>query len=286
MVTDHEIAASRSAIAREGGASGANVARPAVVVTGGSRGIGLAFAQRFADQGRNVAILGRDRSALERALTTFGQYSRAKVFAIACDVTDDQCFAVITRELQSHGFCLDVLVNCAGIGLGGPFIGQTVEDLDRLVAVNVGALTRLTRMALPDMIARRAGGIINVSSLGALVPGPNQAAYYASKSYVLALTEALASETSGSGVRVVAVLPGPADTEFHATMGAEDALYRFLLPSMSATAVARSAVWGFEAGHRLVVPGLFNKLAVLVLRLTPHVLTVPLMGLLLRRPRT
>ena len=127
-----------------------------------------------------------------------------------------------------------MLVNNAGTGLAGPFLTDAPDDLSHLNAVNIDGLTRLTRAALPDMIARQRGGILNMASLGAYVPGPNQAAYYASKSYVLSLTEALASEVSGQGVRVAAMAPGPVNTTFHRDMGAEASFYRLLLPSLTA----------------------------------------------------
>ena len=90
------------------------------------------------------------------------------------------------------------------------------------------ALTQLTRHFLPGMRVRGRGGILNLASLGGYAPGPNQAAYYASKAYVLSLTEAIAAETAGEGVRVCALAPGPVNTRFHARMGAENAFYRYL----------------------------------------------------------
>ena len=130
-----------------------------------------------------------------------------KPTVIVCDVARADAAEIITSGLRQAGLYLDVLVNNAGIGLAGPFLTQAPDDLSHLIAVNIDGLTRLTRAALPDMIARQRGGILNMASLGAYVPGPNQAAYYASKSYVLSLTEALASEVSGQGVRVAAVAP-------------------------------------------------------------------------------
>ena len=118
----------------------------------------------------------------------------------------------------------------------------------RLLDLNVRALTALTRHFLDGMRVRGRGGILNVASLGGYTPGPYQAAYYASKAYVLSLTEAMAAETAGEGVRVCALAPGPVDTGFHARMGAEGAFYRYLLPPASAEAVARAGYRGFALG--------------------------------------
>ena len=137
--------------------------------------------------------------------------------SILCDVTEANAADIIAAGLSRAGLYLDVLVNNAGTGLAGPFLDQTPVEISRLIALNVESVTRLTRAALPDMIARQRGGILNVASLGAYIPGPNQAAYYASKSYVVSLTEAIASEISGHGVRVSALRPGPSIRGFIAT---------------------------------------------------------------------
>jgi hypothetical protein len=132
------------------------------------------------------------------------------------------------------------------------------------------------------MLARGRGGIINISSLGGYGPGPYQAAYYASKAYVISLSEAVASEVAGSGVRICAVAPGPVGTRFHHDMQAETAPYRRLLPELTPERVARSAYLGFRLRRRVVVPGVLNMLAALALRVMPHPLTVPILGWLLR----
>ena len=132
------------------------------------------------------------------------------------------------------------------------------------------------------MLARGRGGVLNVASLGGVIPGPYQAAYYASKAYVLSLSEALASETSGSGVRVTVIAPGPIATAFHANMGAEAARYRTLLPELSPEHVAASAYRAFTLGQRVVVPGIMYRLFFIALRMLPHASTVRLTGWLLK----
>jgi short-subunit dehydrogenase len=258
--------------------------KPAVVITGGSRGIGLALARRFIEAGRRTVIVARNGPGLEEAAAAIQTSTGVEVPTIICDISEPNAPDVIAAGLTRTGLYLDVLVNNAGTGLAGPFLTHAQNDISRLIALNVEALTRLTRAALPDMIARQRGGILNVASLGAHVPGPNQAVYYASKSYVVSLTEAIASEISGQGVRVSALLPGPVDTSFHDAMGAEASLYRLLLPSMTPERVARSAYRGFIFGQRVIVPGIFNTLMFVILRLLPHTLTVPFVYWLLRRP--
>ena len=172
--------------------------------------------------------------------------------------------------------------NNAAIGLSGPFALHDDEQLGDLIALNVTALTRLSRKALPEMLQRRRGGILNLASLGGYAPGPHQAAYYASKAYVISLTEALAAEASGFGVRISVVAPGPVDTNFHAAMSADNALYRSLLPSLSPERVAASAYRGFIFGQRVIVPHLFNRAMQIALKILPHPLTVPRVAWLLK----
>lgn len=256
---------------------------PATVVTGGSRGIGLAIAHRFAADGHRVAIVARNRDALEAAATEIERRHGGPVQTIACDITASDASAIIERALRDAGLYPDVLVNNAAVGLAGAFTTHPTGEIDKLTDLNVVALTRLTRAFLPDMIARRRGGVLNIASLGAVIPGPHQAAYYASKAYVLSLSEALRSECSGQGVRIAVVLPGPVTTTFHAAMGAEGSLYRRILPALTPDAAARSAVGGFMLGRTVIVPGALNEVFYIFLKVLPHGMTVPLMRLLLRR---
>ena len=259
--------------------------KPAVVITGGSSGIGLALARRFLEAGRNTVIVARDGPRLTEAAAALQASTGVEVATITCDITEPNASEVIAAGLAQAGLYLDVLVNNAAIGLAGPFVTHTQNDISRLISLNVESLTRLTRAALPDMIARQRGGLLNVASLGAHVPGPNQAAYYASKSYVVSFTEAIASEISGQAVRVSALLPGPVDSRFHEAMGAEASLYRLILSSISPARVAKSGYRGFILGQRIIVPGVFNTLIFIVLRFLPHTLTVPIVYWLLRRPQ-
>ncbi len=191
-------------------------------------------------------------------------------------------FAAIEAALAAHGAYADVLVNSAGIGLAGPFLEQAPEDVLQLVDTNVRALTRLTGHFLPGMRVRGRGGILNLGSLGGYGPGPYQAVYYASKAYVHAFSEAIAEETAGHGVRVTVLAPGPVNTSFHARMGAERALYRYLVAPASPEAVARAGYLAFALGLRVLVPGILNPFFALALRILPHRIVIPIVGLLLR----
>ncbi|MBX9591525.1 MAG: SDR family NAD(P)-dependent oxidoreductase [Hyphomonadaceae bacterium] len=255
---------------------------PMTVVTGGSEGIGLELARRFAAAGHDVMLVARRAEPLRQAAHGLRAESKATVVVVPADVTAPDAIATIEAALAAHGAYADVLVNSAGMGLSGPFHAHPPDDVVRLIDLNVRALSLLTRHFLPGMRQRGRGGILNVASLGGYAPGPNQAAYYASKAYVLSLTEAVAAETAGEGVRVCALAPGPVNTAFHARMGAEKAFYRLLVPPASAQSVARAGYRGFVLGLRVTVPGLFNPLLALAMRIMPHRIVIPIIGWLLR----
>lgn len=259
--------------------------KPAVVVTGASRGIGFAIARRFAKAGCDVALLARAVGQLQEAAARIEHDFAVTVLAIPIDITAANAPELIDVTLSERGYYADVLVNNAGIGLSGRFEEHECSEVVHLLDLNVTALTRLMHHVLPAMLARARGGIINVASLGGLIPGPYQAAYYASNAYVISLTEAVAAENVARGVRFTAVAPGPVNTGFHALMGAEQSFYRQLIPPLSPERVASSTYRGYVLGFRVVVPGLLNKLMWPALRVLPHRILLPLIAWLLH-PRT
>jgi len=172
--------------------------------------------------------------------------------------------------LKQAAVQVDVLVNNAGYGTSGPF--ETTElrtELD-LLQVNVVALTHLTKLLLPAMLAAKRGRILNVASTAAFQPGPFMAVYYASKAYVLSFSEALAEELSGTGVTVTTLCPGPVPTGFQARAGVDLKKVVRTPLVMDAAAVARAGYVGLMKGKRLVVPGLGNKLLVQSERFAPR----------------
>jgi hypothetical protein len=255
--------------------------RPMVVVTGGSEGIGYELARRFAGAHRDVMLVARRAGPLEQAARQIRTDFKVEAVAVAADVTAPDAIATIDRALATHRAYADVLVNSAGIGLAGPFHAQAEEDLMRLVDLNVRALTALTRHYLPGMRTRGRGGILNLASLASFTPGPYQAAYYASKAYVLSFTEAIAAECAGEGVRVSALAPGAVPTAWHERAGAGNAFYRYLEPA-TARSVARAGYLGYLLGLRVVVPGVLSPILALFLRVMPHRITVPIVGWLLK----
>lgn len=256
--------------------------RPAIVVTGASEGIGRELARVFAQKDAALVLIARRRRPLETVAAELAGSHAAEVHALPLDLTRPGAADELQSFLGERGLYVDVLINNAAVGLGGPFTSQDEAGLLALVDLDVRALTLLTRRVLPDMCVRGRGGVLNVASLGGYAAGPYQAAYYAAKAYVITLTRAVAHEVRGQGVRVSVLAPGPVETLFHERMGAETALYRLLLPAMRAAAVARAARRGFLLGHRVILPGLMAAPLALAMRLLPDAVIVPLLGWLLR----
>jgi short-subunit dehydrogenase len=253
-----------------------------VVVTGASRGIGLAIARHFAARGRQLVLVARGGRDLALAAEAIRKDFGVTALPLAIDVRATDAAARIEGELESQGLYVDVLVNNAAIGLGGEYIAHDPDELAALLDVNVRAVALLCRHFLPPMLIRGDGGVLNIASLGAYTPGPYQAAYYASKAFVLSLTEAVARESRGLGVRIAAFAPGPVETGFHASMGADNAFYRWLIPAPSAARAAAAAVRGYTWGRTVITPGLLAPLAAWLMRLTPHPILVPIIAALLK----
>jgi short-subunit dehydrogenase len=256
--------------------------KPFTIVTGGSEGIGAALARRYAFRKHDLLLIARSEAKLASIAAELRKASGVEVNVLALDITSPGAAAAIDAALTRTGGYAHILVNNAGIGLSGAFAELQREEVERLMDLNIKALTVLTHHVLPGMRQRRAGGVINIASLGGYGPGPWQAVYYASKAYVLSFSEAVAAEVAADGVRVCAVAPGPVNTAFHERMGAEGAWYRRLVPPLAPATVAWWTERGFTLGARVIVPGLINMLMSLALRLVPHRILVPIVGWLLR----
>jgi len=240
------------------------------LITGASSGIGLELAKLFARDGYELVLVARRVERLEELGRELTQRHGVRCHTISVDLADPDAAAEIVRRLESAGLAVDVLVNNAGFGVLGPLATTEPETARRMIHVNIEALTQLTRLLLPGMLARRRGRILNVASTAGFAPGPLMAVYYATKAYVISFSEALAEELRGTGVTVTVLCPGPTRTEFQEVAHMETALL-FRLPGvMDAPAVARAGYAGLMRGKRMVVPGLINRALPLVIRLSPR----------------
>jgi short-subunit dehydrogenase len=250
--------------------------RPIALITGASAGIGAALAHEFAAHRHELVLVARREQVLGALADAIAAKGASRPTVLAADLARPDAVQSIAKALDRRGLEPDVVVNNAGFGLLG-----AADKLDRaeqlaMIDLNVRALTDLS-LAFIDGLKRRKGGILNVASIAAFMPGPGMAVYYATKAYVLSFSEALHRELKPEGVRVTALCPGPVPTEFQARagMGAEN-VPRIL--TQSAEEVARDGYRGLMQGRRVVVPGALNRAAATALRVTPHGLLLELIA--------
>jgi len=255
---------------------------PAVVITGATQGVGRALAEEFARGGHALLLVARDGASLKKAAQELSSTYDVEVKFVAADLGTEEGCAAVEQGLQSFGLYADMLVNNAAMMMAGFFQDQDPAKLRKLVDLDVRAVVDLTRRLLPGMIARRAGGVLNVASVEGFMPVPYQATYAAAKAFVLSFSRALAYETMYTGVRVSALAPGTVTTGLHEKAGAEYSRYVQLLPAMTAEQVARIGYRKFMRGRKVIVTGWFNRFGIMAARFTPNFLLVPFMGLLFR----
>ena len=230
------------------------------LVTGASGGIGEELARLFAADGHDLVLVARSRDKLARLSEELGGKHGVRARVLAADLARDEAPREIFEELGAGGVEVDALVNNAGFGSYGLFAETDLESELGLLQVNVVALTHLTKLFLPGMIARRRGYVMNVASTAAFQPGPLMAVYYASKAYVLSFSEALANECEGTGVVVSALCPGPTETGFVAAVPGMGESKLFDRAVMDARTVAEAGSRGMFDGKAVVIPGLRNNL--------------------------
>jgi hypothetical protein len=241
-----------------------------VLVTGASAGIGRSLAHRFARAGHHCVLLARSEDALHALADTLASDYDVGTDVVVADLSAPDAADDVTATLEERGLTVDVLVNNAGVGARGAFAELGVRRQVDLIRVNVTALTHLTRRLLPGMLERGRGGVLNVASTAGFQPGPRMTVYYATKAYVLSFSEGLHEETTGTGVTVTCLAPGPTRTAFAERAGMTDATLFDLGPTMSPRTVANAGYDGLQAGRAVVVPGWPNKMGAFLIRFTPR----------------
>jgi hypothetical protein len=230
--------------------------RPRVLLTGASGGLGAELARLFAADEHELILAARNLAALDALAAELRGAFGVPVRTIRADLSEPGSAERLWNEAAGPDGSVDVLVNNAGVGIHGLLAEQDAGALTRMLALNVVALAALTRLALPGMLWRGAGKILNVGSVvGYQGGGPRMAAYYASKSFVLAFSRGLARELQGTGVSVTTLSPGPTRTGFEGGAGMpETRVYRWFGNSDPA-AVARAGYRGLQRGKAFVIPG-------------------------------
>jgi short-subunit dehydrogenase len=251
------------------------------LVTGASSGIGEQFARTLATSGTDLVVVARRQERLRELAGQLESAHGVTVEVLPADLTDAAQRAAVEVRLADRDRPVDLLVNNAGLGTYGPFIDQDVDREDAEIQLNVVAVTRLAHAALPAMVARGHGGVVNVASVAGFQPLAYNAVYSATKAYVLRLSEALHEELRGTGVHVTALCPGFVRTEFQDTADVERGVPRpvWLDPADVVTA-------GLDAVDRdqaVAVPGLGYKLLTTASRIGPRSVVRRIGGAVARR---
>jgi uncharacterized protein len=250
------------------------MSKSTALVTGASSGIGLELARSLAASGHDLILVARSEAELNRIAAELRAAHAVKVQVEIADLAQPGAGRSLAQRIEASGTAVDLLINNAGFGLSGALAENDPERVSGMIAVNIAALTDLTRAFLPAMLARRRGGVLNVASTAAFQPGPLMAVYYASKAYVLSFSEALWEECRGTGVQVSCLCPGPTVTNFgvRADMTKTLLFSGGLMPKMDAAGVARAGLDGLKNNQRVVVPGIVNALIAASAPLTPKAL--------------
>jgi uncharacterized protein len=257
-------------------------ANSTALVTGASRGIGAAIARELAMRGiRRLVLVARSKDDMERVAQSIWEAHETPVEVIAADLSDEDAPEAIYAECQRRGLTVDLLVNNAGFGSHGYFDTLPEAKEQDMIAVNVASLVALTRLFLPDIVARGWGGVINVGSTAAFMPVPFMATYGATKAFVQSFSEALWAENRerGNDVRIVCLCPGGTDTNFG------DGMHRGRFEEMIGSTPEEVAVVGLDAlerGAPYAVVGGINYAASILPRLLPRGMTARLAAYLLR----
>ena len=239
------------------------------LVTGASSGIGSELARGLAARGHDLVLVARREARLRMVAATLADDHGVRAEVVVADLADEAARVALPARVAALGMRVDVLVNNAGSGLGGPFHTSDPESQIGQLRILCEAPLHLTGLFLPGMVERRSGAILNVASTAGMQPLPGSAGYAAAKAHVLSLTEAIHMEVRRLGVSVTALCPGPVSTElFERDDHPVERLPRALW--LTPDRVAEAGLRGLERGRRVVVPGALIRAGSSLLRLAPH----------------
>ncbi|MEO0013743.1 MAG: hypothetical protein RLZZ535_2132 [Cyanobacteriota bacterium] len=250
------------------------------LITGASTGIGDKFARELASRETNLVLVARSQDKLDSLATELSNKYQIKTTVIAQDLITVGARQVVFDKVQAQGLTIDLLINNAGFGDYGAFSDRPLSKMMEMVQLNIAAVVELTGLFLPLMQARKDGAIINVSSIAAFQPIPYMSVYAASKAFILSFSEALWAENKDLGVKVLAVCPGPTESEFYDRANFPNSATVLNKTTMaSAEKVVQESLNALNKNYSTAVVGGFaNQIIVNLPRLMPRDLLVNVVG--------
>lgn len=225
-----------------------------VLITGASSGIGAVYADRFARRGHDLVLVARDKARLDNLAARLRQDYSVNVDVLAADLTLSSDLATVATRLRDDAR-IDTLINNAGIAQSGSFIEQTPDSIDKLIALNTTALTRLASAVTPRFVQAGKGSIVNISSVVGLAPEFNMSVYGATKAFVLFLSQGMDLELSSKGIYIQAVLPAGTYTELWDRAGIDISSSSKM---MEVNELVDAALVGFDRRELVTIPPLHN----------------------------
>lgn len=244
------------------------------LITGASLGIGLEFAKTFAAAKINLVLVARSEDKLLTLANELKTAYGITVKVMAADLSNMNEVQKVYDTCKAENITIDYLINNAGVGVFGLFVEGDWNKTEQMIDLNIKSLTKMCRLFIPDMVARKAGKILNVASTAAFQPGPTMAVYYATKSYVLFFSEAIYNELQGTGVSVTCLCPGATESNFFAAAAMEDSN---LVKGKKLPTSKEVAEYGYAAmmkNKMTVIHGLMNNIMATGIRFTPRKLVL------------
>lgn len=223
-----------------------------VLITGASTGIGAVYAERFASRGHNLMLVARDKTKLDSLAERLRHERGISVDVLPADLTQAEDLTAVEARLRDDAR-IGILINNAGVGQSGNFIGQQPDAIERLIALNITALTRLARAAAARFVEAGEGAIVNIGSVVGLAPEFGMSVYGATKAFVLFLSQGMDHELSSKGIYVQAVLPAGTYTEIWQRTGIDT---RTLPQMMEVGELVDAALVGFDRRELVTIPPL------------------------------
>jgi len=244
-----------------------------VFITGASEGIGLELAKIFAQNGYDLILLARNKEKLSNLKSEITKIFDVDIKVLNFNLSDNNELENLGSYLKQNDLMIDIFINNAGTGILGEFSKTDFSKEAEMINLNITALTYLTKTVLQKMLKINRGKIVNVASTAAYKPGPLMAVYYATKSYVLSFTRAIAAEIKDSDINILALCPGPTDTGFM-SKASDNKIYKSsFIKSASASEVAKYGYDAIMKNKSVAIPGMTNKILILISKFIPEKIT-------------